>query len=42
MGIRSLDELPPLPDLSTDGGLSRLQAAVAEAENSGQMSIGAL
>jgi segregation and condensation protein B len=39
MGITSLDELPPLPDASTNEGLRQLEAAVAAADKGGQMEI---
>lgn len=40
MGIKSLDELPPLPDLSAGGELEKLQAALRERESGGQMEMG--
>ena len=40
MGISSLKELPPLPNVSTDEGLEELQAAIdAAAEKEEQMKI---
>ena len=42
MGIRSLDELPPLPDMKTGEGIEKLQNAIDELQNAqdpGQMSI---
>jgi len=42
MGIRDLDELPPLPELSGDDGMQKLQEAIAAltpADENGQMTI---
>jgi hypothetical protein len=41
MGISSLSELPPLPDLTTEEGIRQLQAAIEALKNeeNAQMSI---
>ena len=42
MGISSLDELPPLPDVSSSEGIEKLQQAIDEiqnAQNPNQMTI---
>jgi segregation and condensation protein B len=42
MGIKSLEELPPLPDLSAGGEIEKLQTALRERESGGQMEMGPL
>ncbi len=39
MGIKDLDELPPLPDLEGDDGAQKLQDAIAALSSGGQMCI---
>ena len=42
MGVSSLDELPPLPDMSSSEGVEKLQHAIDElqnAQNSGQITL---
>ena len=39
MGIKDLDELPPLPDLEGDDGAQKLQDAIAALLSGGQMCI---
>ena len=36
MGVRTLEELPPLPDMSSTDGLEKLRAAIDELKGRGE------